>query len=240
MKVIPAIDIYDGKCVRLLNGDYNKIKIYNKNPLDVALQFEDMGVTNLHVVDLNGARSKMIINKKSIREICMNTSLKVDFGGGIKNDYEILNAFDLGVNQISLGTISVTNKDLVMNSVSKFGYDKIIIGVDFLKNRIKINGWTEETDLDLFEFINDYYKLGLKYFIITDISKDGALNGTSLDNYKKILNKFKGIKLIASGGVSAENDIKELYDINCYGVIAGKAVYENKINLKNAIKKYGS
>ena len=170
----------------------------------------------------------------------MNTSLKVDFGGGIKNDYEILNAFDLGVNQISLGTISVTNKDLVMNSVSKYGSDKIIIGVDFLKNRIKINGWTEETDLDLFEFINDYYKLGLKYFIITDISKDGALNGTSLEIYKKILNKFKGINLIASGGVSAENDIKELYDINCYGVITGKAVYENKINLKNAIKKYGS
>ena len=138
MKVIPAIDIYDGKCVRLLNGDYDKIKIYNKNPLDVALQFEDMGVTNLHVVDLNGARSKMIINKKSIREICIKTNLKVDFGGGIKSDDEILNAFDLGVNQISLGTISVTNKYLVMNSVSKYVFEKVIICAGAWSNNLSI------------------------------------------------------------------------------------------------------
>ena len=240
MKVIPAIDIYDGKCVRLLKGNYNKLKVYNQKPLDVAKQFEDIGITNVHVVDLNGAKSKKIINEKSIKEICLKTNLKVDFGGGIKTSDEILKAFDLGVNQISLGTLSVTNKDLVMDSFKKYGSDKIIIGADFLKNKIKINGWTKETKVDLFDFINDYYLLGLKYFIITDISRDGALNGTSLETYKKIINRFSKINLIASGGISNSNDIEQLKEINCYGAITGKAIYENKINLKEILIKYGS
>jgi phosphoribosylformimino-5-aminoimidazole carboxamide ribotide isomerase len=240
MKIIPAIDIYEGKCVRLLKGDYNLKKEYSSNPLLVAKEFENNGATNLHVVDLEGAKSNTIINIGVLQEICLNTNLKVDFGGGIKTRDDISLAFDLGVNQITLGSVAVTNKDLLIDSLNVYGKDKIILGADFLDNVIKINGWKTTTEYNLFDFINEYYSYGIKYAIITDISKDGAMQGSSVEIYSKIIEKFPDLNLIASGGVTYENDLNKLKDIGCYGAIMGKALYEKRIDLKKMIKKYGS
>ena len=240
MKIIPAIDIYEGKCVRLLKGDYNLKKEYSSNPLLVAKEFENNGATNLHVVDLEGAKSNTIINIGVLREICLNTNLKIDFGGGIKTRDDISLAFDLGVNQITLGSVAVTNKDLLIDSLNVYGKDKIILGADFLDNVIKINGWKTTTEYNLFDFINEYYSYGIKYSIITDISKDGAMQGSSVEIYSKIIKKFPDLNLIASGGVTYENDSNKLKHIGCYGAIMGKALYEKRIDLKNMIKQYGS
>ena len=240
MKIIPAIDIYNGKCVRLLKGDYNLKKEYSSNPLLVAKEFEKNGATHLHVVDLEGAKSNTIINKGILQEICSNTDLKVDFGGGIKTKDDISLAFDLGVNQITLGSVAVTNKDLLIESLNVYGKEKIILGADFLDNVIKINGWKTTTEYNLFDFINEYYSYGIKYAIITDISKDGAMQGSSVETYSKIIEKFPGLNLIASGGVTSENDLNKLKKIGCYGAIVGKALYEKRIDLKKMIIEYGS
>ena len=240
MKIIPAIDIYEGKCVRLLKGDYNLKKEYSSNPLLVAKEFENNGATNLHVVDLEGAKSNTIINIGVLREICSNTNLKVDFGGGIKTRDDISLAFDLGVNQITLGSVAVTNKDLLIDSLNVYGKEKIILGADFLDDVIKINGWKTTTEHNLFDFINEYYSYGIKYAIITDISKDGAMQGSSVEIYSKIIEKFPDLNLIASGGVTYENDLNKLKKIGWYGAIVGKALYEKRIDLKKMIIDYGS
>ena len=240
MKIIPAIDIYNGKCVRLLKGDYNLKKEYSSNPLLVAKEFENNGATHLHVVDLEGAKSNTIINRSILQDICSNTDLKVDFGGGIKTKDDISLAFDLGVNQITLGSVAVTNKDLLMDSLNIYGKEKIILGADFLDNVIKINGWKTTTKYNLFDFINEYYSYGITYAIITDISKDGAMQGSSINIYTKIIEKFPALNLIASGGVTCENDLNKLKKIGCYGAIVGKALYEKKIDLKKMIIEYGS
>ena len=240
MKIIPAIDIYKGKCVRLVKGDYNLKKEYSSDPLIIAQEFENNGATHLHVVDLEGAKSHTIINKDILHEICVKTNLKVDFGGGIKTKDDISLAFDLGVNQITLGSVAVTNKDLLKDSINIYGKEKIILGADFLDNVIKINGWKTTTEYNLFDFINEYYIFGITYAIITDISKDGVMQGSSTKIYKKIIEKFPGLNLIASGGVTSEEDLNKLKNIGCYGAIVGKALYEKRIDLKKMINKYGS
>ena len=205
MKIIPAIDIYNGKCVRLYKGDYNLKTEYSNNPVDVAKRFESEGAKFLHLVDLEGAKSNKIINHKVVREICSKTNLKVDFGGGIKSENDISFAFDLGVNQITVGSLAVKNKEIVMKSLLKYGSEKIILGADFLDNIIKINGWMTQTEIDLFDFISEFYDLGLRYVIATDISKDGVMSGPSYETYTKILKLFPNLKLIASGGISIED-----------------------------------
>ena len=240
MKIIPAIDIYKGKCVRLVKGDYNLKKEYSSDPSIIAQEFENNGATHLHVVDLEGAKSHTIINKDILHEICVKTNLKVDFGGGIKTKDDISLAFDLGVNQITLGSVAVTNKDLLKDSINIYGKEKIILGADFLDNVIKINGWKTTTEYNLFDFINEYYIFGITYAIITDISKDGVMQGSSTKIYKKIIEKFPGLNLIASGGVTSEEDLNKLKNIGCYGAIVGKALYEKRIDLKKMINKYGS
>jgi phosphoribosylformimino-5-aminoimidazole carboxamide ribotide isomerase len=240
MKIIPAIDIYDGKCVRLFKGDYNLKTEYSNSPVDVAKRFESEGAKFLHLVDLEGAKSNKIINYKVVKDICSKTKLKVDFGGGIKSENDISFAFDLGVNQITVGSLAVKDKEIVIKSLLKYGTEKIILGADFLDNTIKINGWITQTGIDLFDFISEFYDLGLRYVIATDISKDGVMKGPSNETYKKILKLFPKLKLIASGGISDENDFQKLIKIGCYGAITGKALYEKTINLKSAIKKYGS
>ena len=237
MKIIPAIDIIEGKCVRLEQGDYSIKKIYSENPLEIAKQFEDNGIRNLHLVDLDGARSGKIVNWKVLNQIALKTNLKIDFGGGVKSSNDLKIAFENGANQITAGSIAVKNKQQVLSWINKYGNEKIILGADVKSEKIAINGWKVNTDLNVFNFISDYHKNGIKNVICTDISKDGMLEGTSVDLYKKILEKFPHIKLIASGGVSNISELDLLIDINVDGVIIGKAIYENRITLQE-LQKY--
>ncbi len=236
MRIIPAIDIIDGKCVRLTKGDYNTKKIYNENPLEVAKEFEDAGIQYLHVVDLDGAKANTIINYKILENIATKTNLKIDFGGGLKSDKDLEIAFNSGANQITGGSIAVKNPDTFKNWITKFGAAKIILGADFnpTKNggKIAISGWQEESSLELIPFISDYQEIGIQYVICTDISKDGMLQGPSFDTYQSILQSTKPVKLIASGGISKFEELPKLVEIGCEGVIIGKAIYENKITLK--------
>jgi len=235
MKIIPAIDIIDGKCVRLTQGDYTQKKIYNEYPLEVAKEFEACGVTNLHLVDLDGAKAKRIINYKVLEKIASETNLKIDFGGGLKSDEDLKIAFDSGANQITGGTIAVKNSELFLSWLEKYGSEKIILGADVKNEKIAINGWQEESEIELFDFLKKYVTAGVEYVICTDISKDGLLQGTALELYAKIRSAFPKIKLIASGGVTEEKDIEKLKALDVHGAIIGKAIYEGKIELKNII-----
>ncbi len=237
MKIIPAIDIIEGKCVRLEQGDYSIKKIYSENPLEIAKQFEDNGIRNLHLVDLDGAKSGKIVNWKVLNQIALKTNLKIDFGGGIKSYNDLKIAFENGANQITAGSIAVKDKQQVLSWINKYGNEKIILGADVKSENIAINGWKVNTKINVFNFISDYHKNGIKNVICTDISKDGMLEGTSVDLYKKILEKLPDIKLIASGGVTNINELDLLIDINVDGVIIGKAIYENRIKLQE-LKKY--
>ncbi|NQU81935.1 MAG: 1-(5-phosphoribosyl)-5-[(5-phosphoribosylamino)methylideneamino]imidazole-4-carboxamide isomerase [Bacteroidetes bacterium] len=237
MKIIPAIDIIGGKCVRLEQGDYSKKKIYSENPLEIAKQFEDNGIRNLHLVDLDGAKSGKIVNWKVLNQIASKTNLKIDFGGGIKSYNDLIIAFENGANQITAGSIAVKDKQQVLSWINKYGNEKIILGADVKSENIAINGWKVNTNLNVFNYISDYHKNGIMNVICTDISKDGMLKGTSVDLYKKILKKIPDIKLIASGGVTNISELDLLIDINVDGVIIGKAIYENKIKLQE-LKKY--
>ncbi len=230
MRIIPAIDILNGKCVRLQNGDYSTAKIYNENPLEVAKNFESYGIKYLHLVDLDGAKSKQIINYKILNEITTKTNLIVDFGGGIKSNEDIKIAFDNGASKITGGSIAVYDQDLFINWINKYGADKIILGADCLNRTIAINGWLSKTDFDVVDFIEFYQSKGIEYAICTDISKDGTLEGPALDLYIDIMNKTK-IKLIASGGVSDLQDLINLKDLGCEAAIIGKAIYEGRISL---------
>ena len=233
MRIIPAIDIINGKCVRLSQGNYNLKTIYGDNPLDMAKRFEDSGIRYLHLVDLDGAKSNSVVNHLVLEQIALKTSLKVDFGGGLKSSKDIEKAFNYGANQITLGSLAVYNPDLFFDLLESYGCQKIILGADFLNGKIKTNGWLEDSGKDLINFIDDFVSRGVNYVIPTDISKDGMLKGPSLSKYKEILKNFKDVSLIASGGISVIQDLEELKSIGCEGAIIGKAIYENKINLKS-------
>ncbi len=239
MRIIPAIDIIDGKCVRLTKGDYNTKKIYNENPLEVAKEFEASGVEYLHLVDLDGAKAKHIVNYKVLELIASKTNLKIDFGGGLKSNEDLNIAFNCGARQITGGSIAVNDRETFEGWLAKYGPQKIILGADSNEGIIAINGWQDNSKEEVISFIKEYQRKRIKYVICTDISKDGMLEGPSIDLYKTIIeacsnsNSNQSIKLIASGGVSSINDIEELKDIGCEGVIIGKAIYENRISLKD-------
>lgn len=235
MRIIPAIDIINGACVRLTKGDYATQKTYNENPLEVAKFFEDQGVQFLHLVDLDGAKSNTIINHKVLYEIATKTSLKIDFGGGIKQDKDIAIAFENGASQITGGSIAIKNPTLFKEWIAKYGADKIILGADALNRKIATQGWLETSETDVIDFISAYEKNGIQYVISTDIEKDGMLNGPSLELYADILKK-SNVKLIASGGITTLDDVQKLKELGCEGAIIGKAIYENTINLKELMQ----
>jgi len=232
MRIIPAIDIIEGKCVRLTKGDYSTKKIYNENPLEIAKEFEDAGIQYLHFVDLDGAKASHIVNYKILEQIASKTSLQIDFGGGLKSDEDLRIAFESGANQITGGSIAVKNATVFESWISKFGADKIILGADCNNEKIALSGWQEESNLNVIPFIKQYQSKGIEYVICTDISKDGMLQGPSFDLYERILTQASHIKLIASGGISTFHEIPQLADLGCEGVIIGKAIYENRISLK--------
>ncbi|MDN5201716.1 1-(5-phosphoribosyl)-5-[(5-phosphoribosylamino)methylideneamino]imidazole-4-carboxamide isomerase [Fulvivirgaceae bacterium BMA10] len=236
IEIIPAIDIIDGKCVRLTQGDYDQKKIYNENPLEVAKSFEGAGLKRLHMVDLDGARSKHIVNYKVLETVASNTSLKIDFGGGVKTDDDIKIAFDSGAQQVTGGSIAVKDKPTFKSWLKQYGPEKIILGADVKGDKIAISGWEEEATETLFDFLDEYEKEHIKYAICTDIAKDGLLSGTSIDLYQKIQQKYPTLKLIASGGVTTVKEIEKLNELNTFGVIIGKALYEGKIKLSELTK----
>lgn len=231
MRIIPAIDIIDGNCVRLTKGDYNTKNVYNNNPLAVAKTFEDHGIQYLHVVDLDGAKSSKIVNYKVLESICKNTNLKVDFGGGLKSDEDLKIAFESGAHQVTGGSIAVKNAPIFKQWIKQYGADKIILGADCKDRKIATSGWTESSELDVVDFITRYEQNGIKYVICTDINKDGMLKGTSNELYREIISKTN-VQLIASGGVSCYEDLILLKEMGCEGAIIGKAYYEGKITLK--------
>ncbi|MBE8724664.1 1-(5-phosphoribosyl)-5-[(5-phosphoribosylamino)methylideneamino]imidazole-4-carboxamide isomerase [Flavobacterium hungaricum] len=232
MRIIPAIDIIDGKCVRLSKGDYDTKIIYNENPLEVAKSFEAHGIEYLHLVDLDGAKSSKIVNYKILEQIASQTSLKIDFGGGLKSDDDLRIAFESGANQITGGSIAVKNRTIFEKWISEYGSEKIILGADAKDEKIAVSGWLEDSNEDLIPFIQDYQSKGIQYVICTDIAKDGMLQGPSFDLYGKILEEAKGIKLIASGGISTFDELPKLAALRCEGTIIGKAIYEGRITLK--------
>lgn len=237
MRIIPAIDIIDGKCVRLSKGDYDTKKVYNEHPLEVAKNFEAHGITHIHVVDLDGAKSKHIVNQKILEQIASKTALQVDFGGGLKSDDDVRIAFESGAAQITGGSIAVKNPDTFRNWLTTYGNDKVILGADAHHRKIAISGWLVQSDDDVIDFIKTYVQDGAQYVICTDISKDGMLEGPSFDLYEEILSECqvehsRDLKLIASGGISTFEELPMLAALGCEGTIIGKAIYENRISLK--------
>ncbi len=232
MYIIPAIDLIGGKCVRLSQGDYSSKKEYHDDPLEMAKRFEGAGITRLHLVDLDGAKAKKIVNGDVLERICSGTSLKVDFGGGIQADEEIEKAFSLGAKQVTGGSIAVKNPVLFDEWITKYGSEKIILGADAKNKKIAVGGWEETTSVDLIPFIQNYYDKGIRYVICTDVAKDGLLQGPSVDLYREILQEIPELKLIASGGVSSVKDLEELEKVGVYGAIVGKAYYEGRVTLE--------
>jgi len=232
IEIIPAIDIIDGKCVRLSQGDYDQKKVYNENPLEVAKMFESAGLRRLHLVDLDGAKAQHIVNYKVLQKIANETSLVIDFGGGLKSDGDLRIAFECGASMITGGSIAVKNPDVFMTWIEKYGSEKIILGADVKNEKIAVSGWLETTDVDLMPFIRSFTEKGIDKVICTDISKDGMLQGASIELYRKILDKFPGLYLIASGGVSSMADIESLEAVGIPAVITGKAIYEGRIKMK--------
>ena len=233
---IPAIDIIDGKCVRLTKGDYSTTKVYNEDPLEVAKQFEDAGLQHLHLVDLDGAKASRIINWKVLERIASSTSLHIDFGGGLKSDADLKIAFDCGAKQITGGSIAVKNEEVFLSWIKTYGKDKIILGADVRDEKISVSGWTEDSDLHVFDFLKKYVTAGIEYSVCTDIAMDGMLQGPSTLLYQHILKEIPSLKLIASGGVSCIQDLEILATNGLYGAIVGKAIYEGKVTL-NELKK---
>ena len=231
MRIIPAIDIIEGKCVRLSKGDYNTKKIYNESPLEVAKVFEDHGIEYLHLVDLDGAKSKQIVNHKVLERLATQTSLKIDFGGGLKSAADLKIAFECGASQITGGSIAVKSPETFTSWVQSYGAGKIILGADVKGIQIATDGWLETSDKTLFDFVEYYKTQGISFVICTDISKDGMLEGPAFELYQKILEQVK-VKLIASGGISKFEELSQLQELGCEGVIIGKAIYENRISLK--------
>ncbi|MBU0475501.1 MAG: 1-(5-phosphoribosyl)-5-[(5-phosphoribosylamino)methylideneamino]imidazole-4-carboxamide isomerase [Bacteroidetes bacterium] len=236
IKIIPAIDIIDGKCVRLTKGDYSQKIIYNENPLEVAKEFEDNGIKYLHLVDLDGAKAKQIINWSILESISQETKLEIDFGGGIRSKEDLRIAFQSGATKITAGSIAVKERDLVISWIDKYK-EKVILGADTKNEMISINAWEVTTDIPLIEYIKGYWSLGIKEAIVTDISRDGVLLGPAFDLYKKIQTEIPALQLIASGGVSKIEDVDKLNEQNINGVIIGKAIYEGRIKMKE-LKRY--
>jgi phosphoribosylformimino-5-aminoimidazole carboxamide ribotide isomerase len=237
IELIPAIDIIDGKCVRLSQGDYNTQKVYNESPLEVAKEFEANGIRRLHVVDLDGAKSSHIVNYKVLDQLAGHTSLTIDFGGGIKTDEDLTIAFEYGAQMVTLGSIAVKNPDLFKSWLHKYGAEKIILGADVKDNRISVNGWKEESQQELLPFLDGYTQEGIRKVLCTDISRDGMLQGPSIDLYKQIMAQFPDMHLIASGGVSGLDDIIRLDEAGIPAVVFGKALYEGRITL-NDLKRF--
>jgi len=237
IRIIPAIDIINGQCVRLTEGDFSRQKTYNNSPLDVAKRFEASGITHLHVVDLDGARARKPVNMNILESIAATTSLKIDFGGGIQSHEAINMAFNAGANQITAGSIAVREPATVAGWIQKYGSDRIIIGADFKANTISINAWAEQSDLTLASFISDYLAKGAKNFICTDVSKDGLLQGPATNTYQELVHNHPQADIIASGGVTTLQDVEDLQAANVYGVIIGKAIYEGTISLSD-LKPY--
>lgn len=232
MHIIPAIDLIDGKAVRLTQGDYSQKKEYNARPLEVAQQFEDAGLTRLHLVDLDGAKAKRVINWKVLELIAGKTSLHVDFGGGVQSDEDLQIAFECGAKQITGGSIAVKQPDVMERWLSQHGSGKIILGADAKNEKIAVSGWEEGTDVWVYDFVQDWTEKGIQYVISTDVAKDGLLQGPSFDLYRSMQDQLPKLNIIASGGVSNMADIETLADMNLFGVIVGKAIYEGRVTLK--------
>lgn len=232
IEIIPAIDIIDGKCVRLTQGDYNQKKVYNEDPVEVAKMFEDAGIKRLHTVDLDGARSSHVVNTRVIERIATHTNLTIDFGGGIKSDEDLRKAFDAGAQMVTIGSVAVKEPELFASWVETYGGEKIILGADVKNGYISISGWLEEGEQKLMDFICHHTKNGIHNVLCTDISRDGMLQGPAIELYKDIMAHYPTLHLIASGGVSCINDIEHLNDAGIPAVVFGKAIYEGRINLK--------
>lgn len=232
IELIPAIDIIEGKCVRLTKGDYTTQKIYNEDPLAIAREFEAYGFKRLHMVDLDGARSKHIVNYAVLEKIASGTALTIDFGGGIKTDADIRIAMESGAAMVTVGSVAVTNPDMFLGWLRKYGAEQIILGADVRDRKISINGWKEESTQDLIPFLKRYLEEGVKHILCTDISKDGMLQGASVDLYQEIMSTYPECRLIASGGVGSIEDIRVLNDAHIPAVVFGKAIYEGRIDLK--------
>ena len=231
--IIPAIDIIDGKCVRLVKGDYKQKTVYHEDPLTAAKQFEDAGLQRLHLVDLDGAKAGKVINWKVLENISSQTNLEIDFGGGIKTKQDLQTIFDAGASMAAIGSMAVKNEKEFLQWVKQYGAEKFFLGADVKDKQIAISGWLEDTSIDIFSFLEKYLAEGIDHVFCTDISKDGMLEGPAIDLYKQIIEKFPTIKLVASGGVSNVNDLHTLRDAGCKGAIVGKAFYENKISLQD-------
>jgi len=236
MKIIPAIDLINGNCVRLTKGDYATEKVYHSDPVEVAKQFENDGFTRLHVVDLDGAKAGKVINLKTLENICAQTSLQVDFGGGIKSREDLNQVLDSGAYQVTIGSLAAKDPETVFHWISEFGPDKFILGADALNGKIAVNGWIDDSGIDLFEFIDRYYTKGVRHVLCTDISKDGMLQGTSNELYTQIKKAYPDLFLIASGGVSGIADVEELIRLNIPSVVIGKAIYEGRIDVNELAK----
>jgi phosphoribosylformimino-5-aminoimidazole carboxamide ribotide isomerase len=239
IQIIPAIDIINGKCVRLTQGDYGQTTIYSSVPTDMAKRFEDEGITRLHMVDLDGARLGRLVNLETLQAVASKTSLTIDFGGGIKQDADVQQVFDSGAAMINVGSIAYKEPARLMNWVEKYGWGKILLGADVKDNKIMINGWKEQTTVDIIEYINSFYTKGLRQLFCTDVAKDGMMEGPAVELYKIIINAYPDIQLTASGGVTNINDINELEAIGCSGVVIGKALYEGQIKIEE-LNKYRS
>lgn len=239
MHLIPAIDLIDGKCVRLTEGDYSRKKVYNEDPLEVAKAFEAHGIRRLHLVDLDGARARHIVNHKVLERIATQTSLWIDFGGGLKSDEDLRIAFENGARQVTGGTVAVKNPQLFLGWLKQYGPERIILGADVKEGMIAVSGWQEQSGLELFAFLEDYIQKGVQYSICTDISRDGRLEGAALGLYQDIIARFPELKLIASGGVTSISELERLRAAGCYGAIVGKALYEGKIRLEE-VKEWAS
>ena len=231
MEIIPAIDIIEGKCVRLTQGDYEQKKIYNEHPLEIAKQFEDVGLKRLHLVDLDGAKAGAVRNWKVLETLASKTSLIIDFGGGIKKEEDLKIVFNSGAALATVGSLAVKNEEEFVKWLLLFGTDKFLLGADVKEEKIAVSGWLEKTDIWIYDFIQKYIEHGVQQIFCTDVSKDGKLEGPSIDLYKNIINKFPELHFIASGGVSSLKNLEELKEIGCKGVIVGKAIYENRISL---------
>jgi len=238
IKIIPAIDTIKGRCVRLTKGDYDTEKVYSEDPLQVAKGFEELGITRLHLVDLEGAKSGHIGNSEVLRRVASGTNLKIDFGGGVKSDEDIELAFQCGANQVTGGSIAVSNPEMFEKWMSKYGSEKMILGADVRNEMVSISGWKEDSDCHLFKFLENYQKKGVKTVICTDISKDGMLQGPAVELYQSVMKEFPNLELVASGGVGNIEDVRILNEIGCWGVIIGKAIYEKRIDMNELVNEF--
>lgn len=232
MKIIPAIDIIDGKCVRLTQGDYKQVKVYRDDPVEVALEFQNADLEYLHLVDLDGAKKGKVVNWDVIYSILENTALNVDFGGGIKSDKEVEQLLDLGLNQINVGSLAVREPETFKRWLKKYGPENFILSADVKDEHVMVNGWLEDSTFRLYDLVEDYVNAGLEFLTCTDIGSDGMLKGPNFGLYKKLMNRFPTLKITASGGISSIADLEELQYAKVYGVIVGKAIYEGKVKLE--------